>query len=235
MFPPVGTNLEKDILHELHLFMKKKDWEPRFERFPAYLIEKLDLYEDPRFDIKSNRDDFDYVYYTKDLIELSGRKFHKKKNHLNAFLRGCSFEFEPMDYKNIHECLTFQSRWCAFRKCQETEGLFNEDMAVYEALRSWQALDTLRGGLIRIDGKVEALSFGEPLNADTFVVHVEKANPEIRGLYVAINKLCCEKIWPEFKFVNREQDMGVKAIRNAKLSYNPCNMIKKYIVRPSKD
>ena len=89
-----------------------------------------------------------------------------------------------------------------------------------------------RGGAIVINGKVEAFALGEPLNEDTVVIHIEKANPDIPGLYAAINQLFCRHVWSHMKYVNREQDLGVEGLRKAKESYYPHHMVRKYTIVP---
>jgi len=86
----------------------------------------------------------------------------------------------------------------------------------------------IKGGLIRINGQVEAFSFGEKINKETAVVHVEKANPNIRGLYTAINMLFAQNVFPEVTYLNREEDMGKEGLRTAKESYHPEFMVEKY-------
>jgi hypothetical protein len=88
----------------------------------------------------------------------------------------------------------------------------------------------LRGGAIRINGKIEAFRFGKKINEDTAVLHVEKANSEIRGLYTAINKEFASHAWDDVTYLNREEDMGVEGLRRAKESYHPEFMFKKYSV-----
>ena len=89
----------------------------------------------------------------------------------------------------------------------------------------------IKGGVILINEKVEAFTLGERLNEETAVVHIEKANTEIRGLYNAINQQFCEKQWPDTRFINREQDLGEPGLREAKLSYNPDHMVEKFRIR----
>jgi hypothetical protein len=108
--------------------------------------------------------------------------------------------------------------------------LFKE-YAVHEALISFEELD-YRGGTIIIDSRVEAFSLGEPLNRETAVIHVEKANPDIQGLYAAINQLSCLHAWADMKYINREQDMGIEGLRKAKEPYHPHQMVNKYTLIP---
>jgi hypothetical protein len=86
---------------------------------------------------------------------------------------------------------------------------------------------------VKVNGKVEAFTFGERLNHDTAVVHIEKANPEINGLYAVVNQLFCREVLSGFKFVNREQDLGLEGLRRAKESYHPHHMVEKYRVTAS--
>ena len=78
-----------------------------------------------------------------------------------------------------------------------------------------------------VDGNLEAFTLGEKLNADTAVIHLEKANPEIRGLYAAINQSFLENAWQDTAWVNREQDLGEPGLRKAKLSYHPVGFVRK--------
>ena len=78
--------------------------------------------------------------------------------------------------------------------------------------------------------KVVAFTFGEKLNSDTAVIHVEKADPEIRGAYTAINQNFVAAEWSEMTYINREEDMGLEGLRQAKESYHPVKMIEKYFV-----
>ncbi len=72
-----------------------------------------------------------------------------------------------------------------------------------------------------------AFTFGEPLNSDTAVIHVEKGL-DVRGLYQVINQEFCKSAWAGLTYVNREEDMGIEGLRRAKQSYHPVKMIKKY-------
>ena len=90
-----------------------------------------------------------------------------------------------------------------------------------------------KGGAILIDGKVAAFTFGEKLNSDTAVIHVEKADKNFRGIYAAINQSFVEHEWSEMIYINREEDMGVDGLRRAKESYHPIKMIEKFNATPA--
>lgn len=191
----------------------------------------VESFVDPeRFEIEPDRDNSDYVYLTENLAKLAGRKFHGKKNHVNKFYKSHEFEFRPLTGEVIDLAMGLQEDWCSLRACAEDRSLNQEDLAVHQALLQADEL-SWRGGAILMDGRVEAFSIGEGLNPETTVCHVEKANPNIPGLYAVISQQCCLKAWPERKYINREQDLGQEGLRRAKESYHPDHMVDKFIIK----
>jgi hypothetical protein len=197
------------------------------EKFMVDIIEKL---QPGRFNFAGERDNFDYVYNSKDLVELKGRKFHSKKNHINSFLRTYSnYQYQPLTPEWVPHCIENQLEWCRKKGCDDDPTLRGERDAIIEVLTHWTELK-LTGGLITIGGKVEGFTFGEQVNSNMAVIHVEKANPDIRGVYPVINQKFCETAWQHLEYINREEDMGIEGLRKAKESYYPVKMIEKYIV-----
>jgi hypothetical protein len=230
LFQPVGPSGRAEIVHMLLRWLREKRRvaEPRMERADGRLISELQSPTD--LIVEPTRDHFDYLYRTPDLIALSGRKYHSKKNHLNKFRSEHVFTYEPMAERHVGACLDLAETWCRWRRCEEDMGLLDEWEAVDTALKNLNAL-RLQGGVILTDGRVVAFALGELLNPQTAVVHVEKADPEIPELYAVINQQCCENLWPNVPFVNREQDLGEPGLRKAKLSYNPDRFAEKFRVR----
>ena len=179
------------------------------------------------FSIEATRDHFDYVYRTEDLIRLEGKNYRQKRNHINYFLREYRFDYEPLEVRHVEACLDLTGMWCEVRRCEEDLNLMGEWDAIREALKNFDPL-RMAGGVVLINGRVEAFTLGELLNEKTAVVHIEKATTEVRGLYAVINQQFCEKQWQGVPFVNREQDMGEAGLRQAKLSYNPDHMVEKF-------
>jgi hypothetical protein len=228
-FFPVGKGDRAGALKFLCGDLKRQFGEARVCRVDE---ERARRYADPGlYVLEEDRDNSDYVYLTQDLIRLSGNRYHRKKNHLNQFLRNHEFEYLPLNPELVECFLDMQEAWCRMRECVEHPGLLSEDFAVYEALTRFGELD-FRGGAIVMGGKVEAFSIGEALNEDTAVIHLEKANPDIPGLYAAINQLFCRHAWAHMKYVNREQDLGVEGLRKAKESYYPHHMVRKFTLVP---
>ena len=82
----------------------------------------------------------------------------------------------------------------------------------------------LKGLIIRIDGNIEGLSVFEKMNDDTAIVHYEKAMPEFDGIYQILNQESAILMAKDFKFINRESDLGKAGLRKAKKRYHPHHM-----------
>ena len=184
-----------------------------------------------RFEFTPERENFDYIYDAQSLRTLAGRKLHSKRNHLNYFLNNTNYTYESLTKDNLQEALDFLEEWCGQKACDKQKQLDDmlvcEKDAIKEIFAVFDELDCV-GALIRIDGKVKAFTLGEMLNKDTAVIHVEKADHEIRGLYPAINQLFLSNNFPQASFVNREEDTGDEGLRKAKLSYYPQELLSKY-------
>ncbi|TKJ36603.1 hypothetical protein CEE36_11425 [candidate division TA06 bacterium B3_TA06] len=228
-FPPVAQQSRADAVRMLLTWLRDecKSTNPRIERADRRLVEELE--GSPDFSIEPQREHHDYIYLREDLVNLSGRKFHSKKNHLNAFMKNYQFTYAQLDESHVARCLELAEAWCMMRRCSDDMSLISEREAVNEALANFSALK-LMGGVILIEGKTQAFSVGELLNKDTAVVHIEKANPGIRGLYAAINQQCAEHAWGDVAYINREQDLGEEGIRKAKLSYHPHHLVENFII-----
>ncbi len=169
----------------------------------------------------------DYVYSVQELIDLSGRKFRNKRNFILGFLRENNFSYHRLTADTVDLVAHSQLEWCNQRNCELFPDLYREKLGIMRVLEHFSDLDYI-GGYIEINGKVQAFTFAEPLTDDTVVIHIEKANDQIRGLYQFINQHFLEQEWKDFTYVNRECDLGIDGLRQAKLSYRPVRMITKY-------
>jgi hypothetical protein len=229
-FTPIGPPDRPPVVETLLAWLhdEKGVHRPAIERADQRLV--TELQGSPDFVIEPQRDHFDYVYRTEDLIQLQGGNYRAKRNHINYFLRSYSFSYKPLDSIHTQACLDLMETWCGARRCEDDLSLSSEWEAIREALANFEELKVV-GGVILVHGKVEAFTVGELLNKETVVVHIEKANMEIRGLYAMINQQFCEKQWQDIPYVNREQDLGEPGLREAKLSYNPDHFVEKFRIR----
>ncbi len=176
------------------------------------------------------REEWDYVYLVDDLAKLEGTRYHSLRKDMAKATALPGLEYEPMTPEHRKACLELEEVWCDLKHCSMDRFSSAEDAALKEAISNLDILD-LMGGIVLIDGKVQALTVGERLTADTAVVHFEKANPEIRGLYQVINQRFCENALKGFRFVNREQDLGEPGLRRAKEGYHPDHFVEKDLLR----
>lgn len=211
-------------------YFKEQGWPFYFTGLEKPFVEFLAGYKGAAFTIEDDRDNWDYVYEAEKLTTLSGRKLHSKKNHLNAFRKLYpEAEYLPITDDIITACKIELNNWYKLRLQDEPDDPFIawERKAILEILNDYEYFK-LKGGAIRLDNRIIAFTFGEPLNADTAVIHVEKADPNIRGAYPAINQGFVANAWQDMTYINREEDMGHEGLRKAKESYKPFKMVEKF-------
>jgi hypothetical protein len=216
--PPVGEKPLAEILAEQE------------ELIGAIRITATEIADLPgRFIIEEDRNNSDYVYKVAGLTDLSGRKYAKKRSHIKQSLKNHDCIFEMITARNIDECRELLSRWCRNRQCDLNPGLCGESKAISTTFDLFDEFGLL-GGAIRVDGQIQAFSFGERLNNSTAVWHFEKALPEISGLSQLINQWFARECLQDFEFVNREQDLGIPGLRQSKESYYPDHLVNKFTV-----
>jgi hypothetical protein len=227
-FPPIGEgDVIECYLNLLH-HLEGKGMVPKIFRVPEAVVAQFD-WKASGMKAELDRSQCDYVYLTSDLIELKGRKYHRKRNHIKQFQEKYSYQFILLTPEWIAQCLQLETEWCDLRHCEASPGLLNESFAIKEALTHFEELG-VKGGVILINGKVEAFTLGDPLNPETVVIHIEKANPTYEGLYPTINQAFLESQWSGYTYVNREQDLGEEGLRKAKESYFPHHLVNKYSI-----
>ncbi|MEA4911298.1 MAG: phosphatidylglycerol lysyltransferase domain-containing protein [Oscillospiraceae bacterium] len=180
------------------------------------------------FAFHTSRDYAEYVYNSDDLIGLRGKKYHGKRNHISKFNSEYESVFEEITRENIAQVRAMNDAWYE----ENLEGnitLHQEQQAVAEAFDHFFALG-FKGGCLRANGRVVAYSMGEPINADAFCTHIEKANYDYDGAYTVINQRFCAQFCAQYQFVNREDDMGDEGLRRSKLSYYPAAVTEKFVV-----
>ena len=226
---PFGTkeNKRESVLH----FMKQaveKDTEWFFNLTTESDFALLEEWFPGCFSIEYNRDRADYVYEAEKLAALSGKKYHKKKNHVNKFKSLYpDWSYEHISDDNIEDCFQMAMKWRHLNGCEEDEDKRDEMCVTMNALRLMKELG-LTGGLIRVDGEVVAFAIGEELRKDMFCVHIEKALTEYQGAYAMINQqMVIHEIEGRYRYVNREEDTGSEGLRKAKESYRPVFMVNK--------
>jgi hypothetical protein len=204
-----------------------------FVRVPMELSALWETALPGRISVEETRGQWDYLYRADELSNLSGNRFHKKKNLLNQFNKNYDFIYAEMSADCVESVLEMQDEWNKWREDEEAPVLVAENKAIFRVLCMWDQIPGLVGGAIHLNGDVAAYSVGERLCQDTFVVHFEKGMPVYKGIYQSINNSFARTVAGngQILYLNREQDLDDPGLRKAKESYNPIEYVKKYSVR----
>ena len=232
---PIGSGNRREVIRLMLEDAKERGIPCRIGSLTASDREELSQWFPHDFLLVSDRDGADYVYDIQDLADLRGRKFQRKRNHVNRFRAiHRDYTVEPIGKENIQEVEKLTARWFAARIAESGGDYLLEQAALNRAFCYYEKLH-MEGILLRIGGEPAAMTMGSFLNDNTIDVHFEKASEEIDGAYAAVN---CEfarylrEKYPQVLYLNREDDMGLEGLRRAKTSYNPHHMVEKYRAYP---
>lgn len=196
-----------------------------------YAVKYLNLPED-KYLVEEQVDSRDYLYNGDAMRSLAGKKLHKKKNRVNAFKREYEgrYEYRRLCCSDSHDVWVFLDRWKQQKGEEVEEHLDYEVKGIHDILKNCSEFSIHMGG-VYIDGQMEAFTIGSYNPVEHMaVIHIEKANPEINGLYQFINQQFLIEEFPEAEWVNREDDMGLEGLRKAKMTYYPADYARKYLV-----
>ena len=225
--PPIGPRNPELLADVLVLAAKSQEEHPLVVLDPDTRDWMAGLYPDLPF--QAERRYFDYVYLARDLSELPGKRYLTIRHQLNKFQKSCQPMVEEIKDHNMDEIRDFLDLWCDWKDCDSDPVLSSEKEAVRFALDFYQELG-LSGIAIRAEGKIGAISLFEGLNQDTALVHFEKGLPDCKGIYRAINAEAARVLCRDYIYINRESDMGVEGIREAKMRYHPHHMVQVHLL-----
>jgi uncharacterized protein len=200
----------------------------RMVRVPETLLNLLRGQTGNGITFEESRDHWDYLYSIEDLIDLKGNRFHKKKNLVNQFTNAYDFSYMNLSGAMIDQALGMQEDWCTWRDCEGNDTLTAENNAIARVLDNWKTFKGISGGALVVDEIIVAYTIAETMPDKTLLIHFEKACPDHKGSYQAINQQFLVHAAKGHTVVNREQDLGDEGLRKAKLSYHPIGYIKKY-------
>jgi hypothetical protein len=176
--------------------------------------------------VTEDRDAFDYLYLRRDLAELPGSRYHKKKNRINYFTSRHDYLVELFRDEYVAGCLELLAEWQRVRGAEAAVSSRLEADATAEAIKLAGQLG-LEGVVVLVDDRLSAFSLGERLNKTTSVCHFQKADPFMEGVSQLVDREFNRLLFTDCSYVNREQDLGEPGLRRAKLSYHPVGFIKK--------
>ena len=229
---PIGTGDRRAVLEAVLEDAKSRGIPCRITSMTQAETQELESWFPGKFLFRPDRDGFDYVYAIDDLADLKGRKFQKKRNHVHKFQASHPDCLSvPLEKKNLPQAQEMVAQWFRQRLAEDPHGDYLlEQIALSRAFRHFEALG-MEGLMLVENGQVLAVTLASRLSENTMDVHFEKAREDVDGAYAAVN---CEFArylrlkHPELAFLNREDDLGLPGLRQAKLSYQPHHMEEKY-------
>lgn len=229
---PIGIGDKREALDAIVADAAVRGIPCRITEMNEENVETLKRLYPNRFHFHCDESSFEYVYDINDLADLPGKKYHAKRNHLSRFLEACpDYTVEPLSNNNLDSAREMIHDWYAMRADEDSNAHFlMERTAIDRALRYHRELE-LEALLLRAEGRVLAFTAGTRLSCDTFDVHFEKAFTDVQGVYAAINREFAQYIrakYPDVRYLDREEDMGIEGLRRAKQSYHPIRLIRKY-------
>ncbi len=225
---PIGNADMREVLLKLLEISNAANERFRIHAVTVEMFHMINTALPNTFSFIPYRDYFEYIYLSKDLIELKGKKYQSKRNHINRFKSLYpNFTYKTLTSEYRSQCKELYALWVeAYNKKYPNGLMLGEEYAVHAALNNFDALG-LKGGAIFLNEKMIAFSVGQGVTSDTFVVNIEKALVDYKGAFQLINKLFICHEASEYTFINREEDLGIPSLRQAKMSYYPVKFLER--------
>lgn len=221
---PTGKNVKKAI-EQILIDAQERKAKPMFVMLTNAQRAVLESTLPSKLEFVRSPENQDYIYLTKDLVMLSGKKFHAKRNHISKFYRTYSdTHFETIDSSNEQDALRVAEDWCE-------ENGYNpkgyEELAVIKEALDMREDFGLSGAVLYVDDKPVAMTLGSKISDKVFDINFEKALRQYDGVYAVINNEFAKTL-TDYEYINREEDMGIEGLRKSKLSYNPVIILDRY-------
>ena len=226
---PIGTGPLRPAVEALRAFAAERGYPFRMHGITER-HKQLEEEFPGCFDFTEDSDFADYIYSADKLATYSGKALHGKKNHCNRFEAENDWEFVPLTRELIPGCMDMLDVWSEENSDRLEKSITYEHDAIVRAFAAYEKLG-LEGGVLKSGGRIVGFTVGELASRDTLDVHFEKAEGSINGAYPMVCREMTRMAMarhPELKYINREDDMGLEALRFSKLSYKPEFMLKKY-------
>lgn len=230
---PMGPDIEKGIA-KIREDCADRGLEPCF----IFLTkEQRDIVSGffPEMRFESSDGNSDYTYTAEHLAYLKGKDNEKKRNRVNRFCRlypDMEIRFLDSDACSLRlsDMITVEQRW--FENQQERpDSAFLERIEIYESCKYWKQLG-MTGAIIYTQNEPVAMTMASEISPGHFDIHFEKCYAQYAqaGGFSAINKFFAEHLVTRYgaTWINREEDIGLEGLRQAKMAYRPDLMLEKF-------
>lgn len=221
---PTGRDIA-GALEQIMLDAQERKISPMFVILTEGQRALLETIYPSKFEYIRTPDEQDYIYFTKDLVMLAGKKYHSKRNHIARFYRTYDdTRFETLDSSNASDALEVVKLW--YKENNLNFATYGEYEVIKEAIEMREEFD-MQGAVLYVDQKPVAMTLGSEISDKVFDIYFEKALREYDGVYAVINNEFAKTL-TKYEYINREEDMGIEGLRKAKMSYNPCIILDRY-------
>lgn len=174
--------------------------------------------EEPLYSWNTN-----YIYNSTDFVGFQGKKFQKKRNHLNFFINNFSEDtttkkYSPENKKEVFDFLV--------KEIESSETSSKEEIDVYNDILDNFDSQKMSGLIVYYKDKIVGFTLGY-LYDEYYEIPIERCSKDYRGLYqYIITQNVRENVDINVvKYIDRQDDMGEENLMKSKLSYNPINVI----------
>lgn len=229
---PIGANTSNmvSITSKLYNLRKKNpDFKYLFGDVETPFLSQLHESFNEAVSYSEDVNNYDYIYSCKDLISLSGRKYHRKKNQYNQFVNNYDYKIkEILSDEVIKDCMHLSITW--FERKSDNSGQLNFELQCIEDILNNIELFNVKGIAVYVNNKIVGFAIGEKANSKMAVVHFEKGDLDFSGIYPFLNKTLVESCFSDVDYINLQEDLGLKGLIRAKSAYQPIKLEKKYLV-----
>jgi hypothetical protein len=229
-----GIPFAKDMpaaIEKINEYCEKEGIKPAFFCGQGERLDLLNEQMPNSYKYIEKRDSFEYIYESENLATLSGKKYHSKRNHISSFKKKYQWSYEPLCNDNVKDVLIMLNKWYRENALKINSSMDIEREGLNKILSDLK-LPGVRGGVLYVDGQVVAFTLGCEISKEVFDVNIEKALSDYDGAYAMINQQFVINELIDYKYINREDDMGIEGLRKAKLSYKPSILLPKYLIIP---
>ena len=220
LFFPIGNGNLKDGFQMIEKYAQNQSFNIQYHSLTPEHVKLMEQLFPNQFDFFPLRERFEYIYLKERLVTLKGRKLQSKRNNINYLTKNFDWKYEVLNDTHIEDCKKLEQAWNTAQGTTQGSDLELENRATMRCFEHYKTLD-IAGGVIRLNGKISAFSFGCRLNSDTYLILFEKAFPNIRGLYSAISQQFALHNAASCTYINKEEDCGDPGLRIAKMQYHP--------------
>lgn len=227
---PTGKNI-KGALEEVFKDAEDRNGNLRIVMLTNGNRAMLETMFPDKFDYVRSPENQDYIYTSRDLATLAGKRFHAKRNHISKFYRTYTdTRFETLSDSNIPDILTVAKLWCAEN---DTDPEASSEITAIREMCDLKDEYNVKGAVLYVDSKPVAMTLGSEISPKVYDINFEKALREYDGVYAVINNEFAKTL-TQYEYINREEDMGLEGLKKSKLSYNPVIILDRWNAIPKK-